>query len=95
MQLSSDSPSPGKRSRAKPKPQSDVAVAPRKPRTSRKAPSVEPAVEVVAMTPTPDELTGMIAATAYFIAAERNFSPGHELDDWLQAEKQVRGQYPT
>ena len=31
----------------------------------------------------------LIATAAYFIAAERNFEPGHELDDWLEAERQV------
>jgi hypothetical protein len=29
--------------------------------------------------------------TAYFIAAERNFAPGRELDDWLEAERRVCG----
>ncbi|HEY5807051.1 MAG TPA: DUF2934 domain-containing protein [Povalibacter sp.] len=95
MQLSSDSPSPGKRSRAKPKSDSGAVVAPKKPRASKKATSAEPPVEVIALTPSPDELTGMIATTAYFIAAERNFLPGHELDDWLEAERQVRDQYPV
>ena len=30
-----------------------------------------------------------IAETAYFIAERRGFSPGHELEDWLQAENEV------
>lgn len=30
-----------------------------------------------------------IAATAYFIAERRGFSPGHELEDWLRAENEV------
>jgi len=36
----------------------------------------------------------MIAVAAYFRAEHRGFSPGNELDDWLQAEavrKTVRG----
>ena len=37
----------------------------------------------------PLDLTDMIATTAYFLAAERHFSPGHELDDWLEAERRV------
>ena len=31
-----------------------------------------------------------IAEAAYFRAKERNFEPGHELDDWIAAEKEVR-----
>jgi hypothetical protein len=31
-----------------------------------------------------------IAIAAYFLAEQRNFTAGHELDDWLQAERQVR-----
>jgi hypothetical protein len=31
----------------------------------------------------------MIAEAAYYRAARRGFVPGHELDDWLAAERQV------
>jgi hypothetical protein len=31
-----------------------------------------------------------IAEAAYYLAAKRNFDPGHELDDWLQAEQMLR-----
>lgn len=27
---------------------------------------------------------------AYFIAAERNFAAGHELDDWLEAGRRIK-----
>lgn len=30
------------------------------------------------------------AVVAYFLAAERNFEPGRELDDWLEAERRTR-----
>jgi len=30
-----------------------------------------------------------IAEIAYFSAERRGFSPGYELDDWLQAEQEV------
>jgi hypothetical protein len=36
------------------------------------------------------DLQHEIAMAAYFLAEQRNFTPGHELDDWLQAERQVR-----
>ncbi|MEQ1801879.1 MAG: DUF2934 domain-containing protein [Gammaproteobacteria bacterium] len=31
----------------------------------------------------------MIAEAAYFRALERQFAPGQDIDDWLQAEKDV------
>lgn len=31
-----------------------------------------------------------IAELAYYKAEKRNFSPGHELDDWLEAEQEFR-----
>lgn len=37
-----------------------------------------------------EELQGSIAVDAYYAAAERrNFQPGHELEDWLDAEAEV------
>lgn len=33
-----------------------------------------------------DARTRMIAEAAYYLAAQRDFAPGHELDDWLAAE---------
>lgn len=48
-------------------------------------------VEVVSTSGlTSTDLQHEIAMAAYFLAERRNFSPGHELDDWLQAERQVR-----
>lgn len=37
----------------------------------------------------PAELHAMIAEAAYFCAERRGFDPGHEIDDWLQAERDV------
>ncbi|WP_237071800.1 DUF2934 domain-containing protein [Mizugakiibacter sediminis] len=31
----------------------------------------------------------MIALAAYFRAERRGFAPGRELDDWLEAEREV------
>ncbi|MGA2708242.1 MAG: DUF2934 domain-containing protein [Steroidobacteraceae bacterium] len=31
----------------------------------------------------------MIADAAYYLAERRGFAPGHELDDWLDAEYQT------
>jgi len=30
-----------------------------------------------------------IAEAAYFLAERRHFAPGHEVDDWLEAERAV------
>jgi hypothetical protein len=38
----------------------------------------------------PIDRRAWIAATAYAFAANRGFEPGHELEDWLKAEKQVQ-----
>jgi Protein of unknown function (DUF2934) len=39
------------------------------------------------------EMDFKVAEAAYYLAARRNFEPGHELDDWLEAERMagVRG----
>jgi len=31
----------------------------------------------------------MVSEAAYYIAQKRNFAPGSEIEDWLQAETQV------
>lgn len=31
----------------------------------------------------------MIQQAAYYLAEQRGFAPGHELEDWLAAERQV------
>lgn len=102
MEINPDS-SPAKRSRAKPKVVAKAAaeakpVAAKKPRAPRKSPTAKTTaaadVVVVAATlePTAEDVGGMIATAAYYLAAARNFSPGHELDDWLAAERVVHSQ---
>jgi hypothetical protein len=57
------------------------------------ATTAAPAPQSVAATaPNDEELHGMIATAAYFLAADRNFVPGRELDDWLVAERLIRTQ---
>lgn len=36
----------------------------------------------------------MIAEAAYLRALERNFAPGGEIDDWLQAEREIDAKFP-
>jgi len=38
----------------------------------------------------PARREAMVAEAAYFYAEARGFEPGHELEDWLAAEDQVR-----
>jgi 2-oxoglutarate dehydrogenase complex dehydrogenase (E1) component-like enzyme len=37
-----------------------------------------------------DEQRELVAVAAYYLAERRNFKPGHETEDWLAAESQVR-----
>jgi hypothetical protein len=45
--------------------------------------------------PTPEQLYRMIQETAYFKAKARNFAPGHEVQDWIEAEAEVRRRLDT
>ncbi|HUQ24983.1 MAG TPA: DUF2934 domain-containing protein [Burkholderiales bacterium] len=37
-----------------------------------------------------DDVTRRIAEAAYYRAQQRGFEPGHELEDWIAAEREVR-----
>jgi hypothetical protein len=67
------------------KPAADEAPAAKKPRAPRKTLTTKASAESAS-----EDLGGMIATAAYYLAAARNFTPGHELDDWLEAERSVR-----
>lgn len=41
------------------------------------------------------DIDSMIATAAYFRAVQRGFEPGHELEDWLQAEQQLRSRFSS
>jgi hypothetical protein len=38
-----------------------------------------------------EEARRLIAEAAYYRAKQRNFAPGHELEDWIEAESEVLG----
>ncbi|MBI4404328.1 MAG: DUF2934 domain-containing protein [Deltaproteobacteria bacterium] len=38
---------------------------------------------------TADERRQMVEQAAYFLAEKRGFEAGHELEDWLSAERQI------
>jgi hypothetical protein len=42
----------------------------------------------------PEVRRAMIAEAAYFRAEARGFAPGGELEDWLEAEKEVDARLP-
>jgi hypothetical protein len=42
----------------------------------------------------PPDLAECVSQRAYEIAERRGFSPGHELDDWLQAEREIEAGPP-
>ena len=86
--------SPAKRTRAKPKVVSQDSVeakpAAKKPRAPRKSPTTQSIqAEMPTVGSAPEDVGSMIATAAYYLAAARNFMPGHELEDWLEAERVV------
>jgi hypothetical protein len=36
-----------------------------------------------------DELRKLVSEAAYYRAKQRGFTPGHEVEDWIQAEAEV------
>jgi hypothetical protein len=41
----------------------------------------------------PDFIEQKIAEAAYFKAEKRGFAPGFEMEDWLEAEREVKGRF--
>jgi hypothetical protein len=75
------------------KPQPDAAAAkpePSKPRVSKPKVS-KPAAVGATVAPQVSEETrrAMIAESAYLRAERRGFAPGHEVEDWCAAEREV------
>jgi len=42
-----------------------------------------------------NEHLGYIAIAAYYKAESRGFAPGHEIEDWLEAEAELETQFAT
>ena len=61
--------------------------------TSRKKSKAVPPLATEAMPVPHADLRNLIETTAFYLAAERSFAPGHELDDWLEAERRITAQY--
>lgn len=65
------------------------------PKAEPKAPAAKrPVPKAAAEKPSPpmsnEELQRLVAEAAYFRAQRRGFAPGYELQDWVEAEAEVR-----
>ena len=45
--------------------------------------------KAVSAPPSPEDVRKLISEAAYYRAKQRGFAPGHELEDWIQAEVEV------
>jgi len=60
------------------------------PRTARPAPGMRSTISGNARADmSPDELRKLVSEAAYYRAKQRGFTPGHEMEDWIQAEAEV------
>ncbi|HEY6645111.1 DUF2934 domain-containing protein [Povalibacter sp.] len=48
-----------------------------------------PGMVVDEVTGRPTEYRKQVATAAYYLALKRGFEPGHELEDWLAAEREL------
>src|SRR3954451_12403047 len=69
--------------------QKERRAAPRKPAASP-APKREAKAGVQSKPLSNEDLYKLIAETAYFKAKARGFTPGGEVQDWIEAEAEVR-----
>jgi hypothetical protein len=67
--------------------------APRKSNSTPKPDSEQRAAPITSSNAradaSPEEIRQLIAEAAYYRAKQRGFTPGHELEDWVQAESEV------
>jgi hypothetical protein len=82
-----------------------MAAKKERPAPARKTPSSTPAKPVKPAAQSfasharadisPDELRKLIAEAAYYRAKKRGFAPGYEVEDWVQAEAEVKQRIGT
>jgi hypothetical protein len=68
---------------------------PRPPLATSTAPTPSPGAVPIGLIPMDDataERLKKIAEAAYRRAQQRNFAPGHDLEDWFEAEQEVDAQ---
>lgn len=61
--------------------------------SATKKPAGKQAAGKQAPRPEAGNFDAMVAEAAYYLAEQRGFCPGCELDDWLAAEAQVRDSF--
>jgi hypothetical protein len=78
-------------------PASKPGPAPRSTRSAPDAPATRPPGGITigsagsaAPRLSPEEVYKLIQESAYFKAKARGFAPGHEVQDWIEAEAEVR-----
>jgi hypothetical protein len=62
------------------------AAAPRKSTSEQRSAPLESNVRSARA---PEDMRKQIEEAAYYRAKQRGFAPGHELEDWVQAESEV------
>ncbi len=70
--------------------QKERRATPRKPGTKAETRAAKPASSEARVKMSTEQIKELIAEAAYFKAKERGFTPGYELEDWVQAEVEVR-----
>jgi DUF2934 family protein len=65
-------------------------AAPATPRPDSR-PASMPAASGLRAQSSSEDTRRQIAEAAYFRSKERGFEPGHELEDWIEAESEVMG----
>jgi hypothetical protein len=83
VHIATRSPSPASRPGKEARP--PLAPRPQAPRIRRKAAATGNSITTLS----PEERQRLIAEAAYYIAEQRGFAAGCELDDWLQAEAEI------
>lgn len=71
--------------KATPKPDSQAGA----PRMSTNEQRAAPLSGSLRASQSPEDLRKRIEEAAYYRAKQRGFVPGHELEDWVQAESEV------
>lgn len=71
---------PQRRTRQAPKPKVATSIVPESSVTA--APAIAPPIDA-------ERRHAMISEAAYYLAEQRTFCPGHELEDWLTAEREI------
>jgi hypothetical protein len=77
---------PRKSTAATPKGNGGKAAAPREPTSEKRAAPMESNLR---SDYSPEEMRRQIEEAAYYRAKQRGFEPGHELEDWIEAESEV------